>query len=249
MPSAEQRDRVAVGCRFTEAGSWAAYCDAWLLTPRLLTATAHAGAEVYVWGRGEYGRLGLGDRTGSSKLRPQKARGAASGCRGAGPRGRLIAALQGTWRQEAGSPPLLVPSHPRHPLHPSLVPFQAGQGAGWAPRGGGLLRRHPHHRGHRRGQPTRGATGLRVVARGALEVAGQLRARQAAPTNSPQADPCCCSRSSPLLLRTPTLTHPPHRAAASFGAALPLGAWAPAPAKTASLLWRSSCRAGRSAGA
>lgn len=29
-------------------------------------------AEVYVWGRGEYGRLGLGDRTGSSKLRPQK---------------------------------------------------------------------------------------------------------------------------------------------------------------------------------
>ena len=29
-------------------------------------------AEVYVWGRGEYGRLGLGDRTGSSKLRPQR---------------------------------------------------------------------------------------------------------------------------------------------------------------------------------
>ncbi|KAL4428032.1 hypothetical protein ABPG75_002121 [Micractinium tetrahymenae] len=28
--------------------------------------------EVYVWGRGEYGRLGLGDRTGTSKLRPQK---------------------------------------------------------------------------------------------------------------------------------------------------------------------------------
>lgn len=33
-----------------------------------------APAEVYVWGRGEYGRLGLGDRTGSSKLRPQKVR-------------------------------------------------------------------------------------------------------------------------------------------------------------------------------
>jgi hypothetical protein len=28
--------------------------------------------EVYVWGRGEYGRLGLGDKTGSSKLRPVK---------------------------------------------------------------------------------------------------------------------------------------------------------------------------------
>ncbi|GMH45717.1 hypothetical protein BSKO_13680 [Bryopsis sp. KO-2023] len=27
---------------------------------------------VYVWGRGEYGRLGLGDVTGSSRLRPQK---------------------------------------------------------------------------------------------------------------------------------------------------------------------------------
>mmetsp|Transcript_5358 Transcript_5358/g.15331 ORF Transcript_5358/g.15331 Transcript_5358/m.15331 type:complete len:664 (+) Transcript_5358:598-2589(+) len=26
---------------------------------------------VYVWGRGEYGRLGLGDKTGSSKLRPR----------------------------------------------------------------------------------------------------------------------------------------------------------------------------------
>ena len=26
-------------------------------------------AEVFVWGRGEYGRLGLGDRSGSSKLR------------------------------------------------------------------------------------------------------------------------------------------------------------------------------------
>lgn len=26
-------------------------------------------AEVFVWGRGEYGRLGLGDKSGSSKLR------------------------------------------------------------------------------------------------------------------------------------------------------------------------------------
>lgn len=31
--------------------------------------------EVYVWGRGEYGRLGLGDKSGSSKLRPQKLKG------------------------------------------------------------------------------------------------------------------------------------------------------------------------------
>lgn len=35
--------------------------------------------EVYMWGRGEYGRLGLGDRSGSSKLRPQKV-GGAGGC-------------------------------------------------------------------------------------------------------------------------------------------------------------------------
>lgn len=28
--------------------------------------------EVWVWGRGEYGRLGLGDKSGSSKLRPHK---------------------------------------------------------------------------------------------------------------------------------------------------------------------------------
>ncbi|GFR50047.1 hypothetical protein Agub_g12098 [Astrephomene gubernaculifera] len=34
-----------------------------------------AAGEVWVWGRGEYGRLGLGDRSGSSKLRPQKVRG------------------------------------------------------------------------------------------------------------------------------------------------------------------------------
>ncbi|GIL50419.1 hypothetical protein Vafri_6548 [Volvox africanus] len=37
-------------------------------------ALSSAG-EVWVWGRGEYGRLGLGDRSGSSKLRPQKVRG------------------------------------------------------------------------------------------------------------------------------------------------------------------------------
>ncbi|KAI8473148.1 MAG: regulator of chromosome condensation 1/beta-lactamase-inhibitor protein II [Monoraphidium minutum] len=34
-----------------------------------------SGGEVYVWGRGEYGRLGVGDRTGSSKLRPHPVRG------------------------------------------------------------------------------------------------------------------------------------------------------------------------------
>ena len=31
--------------------------------------------EVYVWGRGEYGRLGLGDKAGASKLRPTKVEG------------------------------------------------------------------------------------------------------------------------------------------------------------------------------
>lgn len=31
-----------------------------------------AEGEVYIWGRGEYGRLGLGDKSGSSKLRPTK---------------------------------------------------------------------------------------------------------------------------------------------------------------------------------
>lgn len=33
-----------------------------------------ADGEVFVFGRGEYGRLGLGDRSGTSKLRPQKVR-------------------------------------------------------------------------------------------------------------------------------------------------------------------------------
>ncbi len=39
---------------------------------------ALTSAAVYVWGRGEYGRLGLGDRTGSSKLRPTRVKGMAS---------------------------------------------------------------------------------------------------------------------------------------------------------------------------
>jgi alpha-tubulin suppressor-like RCC1 family protein len=34
-----------------------------------------ADGSVIIWGRGEYGRLGIGDRTGSSKLRPFKVRG------------------------------------------------------------------------------------------------------------------------------------------------------------------------------
>lgn len=38
----------------------------------LLAKTDLAAAEVYVWGRGEYGRLGLGDKGGSSRLRPCK---------------------------------------------------------------------------------------------------------------------------------------------------------------------------------
>lgn len=36
-----------------------------VLTRRLCAA----GAAVYVWGRGEYGRLGLGDKSGSSRLK------------------------------------------------------------------------------------------------------------------------------------------------------------------------------------
>jgi alpha-tubulin suppressor-like RCC1 family protein len=34
-----------------------------------------ADGQIHVWGRGEYGRLGVGDRTGSSKLRPTAVRG------------------------------------------------------------------------------------------------------------------------------------------------------------------------------
>lgn len=37
-------------------------------------AISEAG-DVYVWGRGEYGRLGLGDKSGASKLRPTKVEG------------------------------------------------------------------------------------------------------------------------------------------------------------------------------
>lgn len=44
-----------------------------------MRACAHA--EVWTWGRGEYGRLGLGDRHGGSKLRPQKVGGALQGVR------------------------------------------------------------------------------------------------------------------------------------------------------------------------
>lgn len=38
-----------------------------------LAITEHG--EVYVWGRGEYGRLGLGDKNGASRLRPTKVEG------------------------------------------------------------------------------------------------------------------------------------------------------------------------------
>ncbi|GAB4819656.1 hypothetical protein N2152v2_006702 [Parachlorella kessleri] len=38
----------------------------------VVAGRVRGAAEVYVWGRGEYGRLGLGDRAGSSKLRPVK---------------------------------------------------------------------------------------------------------------------------------------------------------------------------------
>eukprot|EP00884_Botryococcus_braunii_P004691 jgi/Botrbrau1/14222/Bobra.0254s0011.1 len=36
------------------------------------SAALSANGEVYIWGRGEYGRLGLSDRSGSSKLRANK---------------------------------------------------------------------------------------------------------------------------------------------------------------------------------
>ncbi|KAL4527306.1 hypothetical protein Ndes2526B_g08991 [Nannochloris sp. 'desiccata'] len=36
------------------------------------SACVSTSGEVFMWGRGEYGRLGLGDRSGSSKLRPAK---------------------------------------------------------------------------------------------------------------------------------------------------------------------------------
>ena len=45
-----------------------------------LVAQAIQCADVYVWGRGEYGRLGLGDRGGSSRLRPTRVRGLEGHC-------------------------------------------------------------------------------------------------------------------------------------------------------------------------
>ncbi len=36
------------------------------------SACVSTSGEVFMWGRGEYGRLGLGDKSGSSKLRPAK---------------------------------------------------------------------------------------------------------------------------------------------------------------------------------
>ena len=35
--------------------------------------------EVFTWGRGEYGRLGLADRTGSIKLRAKRVQGCLEG--------------------------------------------------------------------------------------------------------------------------------------------------------------------------
>ncbi|KAF6250550.1 hypothetical protein COO60DRAFT_1465227 [Scenedesmus sp. NREL 46B-D3] len=40
-----------------------------------MALSADGQGQIYVWGRGEYGRLGIADRTGSSKLRPHKVRG------------------------------------------------------------------------------------------------------------------------------------------------------------------------------
>ncbi len=42
-------------------------------------AISEAG-EVFAWGRGEYGRLGLGDKSGASKLRPTKVEGLDGHC-------------------------------------------------------------------------------------------------------------------------------------------------------------------------
>ena len=36
--------------------------------------------QVWTWGRGEYGRLGIGDKTGSSKLRPKRVQGLEGHC-------------------------------------------------------------------------------------------------------------------------------------------------------------------------
>lgn len=45
------------------------------------SAVLSSHGEVFMFGRGEYGRLGLGDRTGSSKLRPVKVKSALEGHR------------------------------------------------------------------------------------------------------------------------------------------------------------------------
>lgn len=120
-------------------------------------------AEVYVWGRGEYGRLGLGDRTGSSKLRPQKVGGLTEPLPG-----RLAAAAAGWLRSLCITIPAACSGCPcahcankqercRKPACwlPALCVWRragcAGEGSGGPPGGGGLLRRHPHHGGHRRG--------------------------------------------------------------------------------------------------
>ena len=43
----------------------------WLADLKQITQPGRWLAEVFTWGRGEYGRLGLGDRQGGSKLRAQ----------------------------------------------------------------------------------------------------------------------------------------------------------------------------------
>lgn len=40
----------------------------------------HLRTEVFVWGRGEYGRLGLGDRSGSSRLRAMQVKAMEGHC-------------------------------------------------------------------------------------------------------------------------------------------------------------------------